>query len=451
MLPTLLARCRSGVGAALETASAATRVASASTATASWCAPVASASGDALPAAASSGLCVRPYSVTLPTPSTGPEDELYVGAYTPITKNLWRARHAQGNSGYRPAPPDSGARPPKPTSVVYEFSTDRALQDMYRNPWGNMRLGRLLEDLDSLAGNVAFEHCYTGGTKPLLVTASVDEIALQHPLKLEREVVVRGQVVWVGKSSLDIRMQLFQEQHAPAPSLEALFSFVQLDPATRKAAPVVPLVPQLPVDVEAFAQRQAVADARRLARQQGGASGAPALPAEAREWVRAAQRMQELPALAEAGAILLPHTRQQNTFVCQPQHRNTHGRVFGGFLMRRAFELGFATSYMFGGARPSFHKVDEITFARPVDVGDLLRLSSSVLHSENLPGSSDKGRVVVEVEARVTKPEQRDSFVTNTFLFAFNVSGPPGKPLQLRRVLPTTDEEAARCWRARQV
>jgi hypothetical protein len=28
----------------------------------------------------------------------------------------------------------------------------------YRNPWGFLRMGRLLEDLDSLAGSIAFSH-----------------------------------------------------------------------------------------------------------------------------------------------------------------------------------------------------------------------------------------------------------------------------------------------------
>lgn len=52
---------------------------------------------------------------------------------------------------------------------------------------------------------------HTGGSAlPLLVTASVDEISVRHPLRLERDVVVRGQVVWTGRSALDIRMQLFQ-------------------------------------------------------------------------------------------------------------------------------------------------------------------------------------------------------------------------------------------------
>lgn len=35
----------------------------------------------------------------------------------------------------------------------------------YRNPWGHARIGRLLEDLDSLAGNVAFLHWYINCVK----------------------------------------------------------------------------------------------------------------------------------------------------------------------------------------------------------------------------------------------------------------------------------------------
>ncbi|GLC67776.1 hypothetical protein PLESTF_000606200 [Pleodorina starrii] len=396
----------------------------------------------------------------------GGADEMYVGAYTPITKKLWVER-ASKRATAAPAEPTGEGRPPKHVSVTYNFSTDRTLHEMYRydrfrsrNPWGHLRLGRLLEDLDSLAGNVAFEHCHTGRGPPLLVTASVDEIAVRHPLLVDRDIVVRGQVVWTGKSSLDIRMQLFQAHHAPDPSLEALFSFVHLDPATGKGAPVAPLRPQSAADVETFRQRQAVADARRAARQRQQAQGAGgdgggephAVPPEAREWVRAARRLRELPALAATDAVLMPSTCQHNTFICQPQNRNTSGRIFGGFLMRRAYELAFATTYMFGGVRPAFHKVEEITFSRPVDVGDLLRLTSTVVHAAHLDEQRERARVVVEVEARVTKPEAVDSFVTNTFTFVYELRARPGgPPLPLKRVLPTCEEEALRCWRARQL
>lgn len=36
------------------------------------------------------------------------------------------------------------------------------------------------------------------------------------------------------------------------------------------------------------------------------------------------------------------------------------GRIFGGFLMRRAYELARSTAHLFGGRRPVFHELDLI-------------------------------------------------------------------------------------------
>ena len=44
--------------------------------------------------------------------------------------------------------------------------------------------------------------------------------------------------------------------------------------------------------------------------------------------------------------------------------------------MRRAFELAFATAYLFCGTKPSFLEVDEVTFRRPVEIGNLLQFES---------------------------------------------------------------------------
>jgi acyl-coenzyme A thioesterase 9 len=59
----------------------------------------------------------------------------------------------------------------------------------------------------------------------------------------------------------------------------------------------------------------------------------------------------ELPGPSKGSAILSAATALENTFVTQPQTRNMSGRVFGGFLMKRAFELAFSTAYMFSGCR----------------------------------------------------------------------------------------------------
>ena len=72
------------------------------------------------------------------------------------------------------------------------------------------------------------------------------------------------------------------------------------------------------------------------------------------------KRLLRMPALADHGEILLGETRLQNALIAQPQQRNTAGRVFGGFLMRRAFELAHTTAYLFSGRRPIFLELDEV-------------------------------------------------------------------------------------------
>jgi hypothetical protein len=41
------------------------------------------------------------------------------------------------------------------TSVSYGLSSDLVLREHYRDPWNSIRVGKLLEDLDALAGTIA--------------------------------------------------------------------------------------------------------------------------------------------------------------------------------------------------------------------------------------------------------------------------------------------------------
>ena len=41
---------------------------------------------------------------------------------------------------------------------------------------------------------------------------------------------------------------------------------------------------------------------------------------------------------------------------------------------------------MFAGQRPTFKEVDEVTFMRPVDVGDLLKFRSCIIRTEPSAG-----------------------------------------------------------------
>lgn len=131
-------------------------------------------------------------------------------------------------------------------------------------------------------------------------------------------------------------------------------------------------------------------------------------------------------------------TRATNLFLCNPQQRNTAGRIFGGFLMRRAFELAHATAYRFCGQPPKIVEVDEVNFKAPVSIGDLLKIEAHVLYTEVKDGCR---QMHVEAIAHITDPEAMKDTVSNEFQFTFEINGeePP-----LRRMLPASGAVARR-------
>lgn len=57
------------------------------------------------------------------------------------------------------------------------------------------------------------QHCCNddGSTRPLLlVTASVDRIVLKKPILIDADLTIVGAVTWVGRSSMEIQMEVIQ-------------------------------------------------------------------------------------------------------------------------------------------------------------------------------------------------------------------------------------------------
>ena len=148
--------------------------------------------------------------------------------------------------------------------------------------------------------------------------------------------------------------------------LTANFIFVALDCKTRKAVPVNRLSPETEQEKLHFEEVEARNNLRKRKRggdrrdfENGDVNRLEALLAEGRIFC-------DMPALADRESILLRDTCLENSLICQPQQRNIHGRIFGGFLIRRAFELAFSTAYVFAGMVPCFLEVDHVDFLRPV-------------------------------------------------------------------------------------
>ncbi|CAO2818950.1 unnamed protein product [Amaranthus hypochondriacus] len=383
---------------------------------------------------------------------------LWPGMYhSPVTIALWETRSRIFEVMNDPSidhPPQTQLLTKTPSqsrmTVLYNFSSDFILREQYRDPWNEMRIGKLLEDLDALAGTISVTHCSDDDftTRPLLlVTASVDRIVLKKPISVDSDLRISGSVIWVGMSSIEIQLDVGQAIEGSSASdsiaLTANFIFVARDSKTRKAAPVNRLSPETEKEKQLFEDAEARSKFRKRKRGQnqrdysdGEVHRLAALLSEGRIFC-------DMPALADRNSILLRDTRLANSLICQPQQRNIHGRIFGGFLMHRAFELAFSTAYAFAGVRPSFLEVDHVDFLKPVDVGDFLRLKSCVLYTE--VEDPEHPLINVEVEAHVTRPELRSSEVSNTFYFTFTIC-PEAKAekdkINIRNVVPATEEEA---------
>ncbi|XP_062194175.1 acyl-coenzyme A thioesterase 2, chloroplastic [Phragmites australis] len=393
---------------------------------------------------------------------------LWPGMYhSPVTNALWEARSSIFERMMDAGAPGEEQRPQTElltktpaqsrTIIVYKFATDDILREQYRDPWNEVRIGKLLEDLDALAGTIAVKHCSDedSTTRPLLVvTASVDKMVLKKPIRVDTDLKIAGAVTYVGRSSIDIQIEVTQvDQDGDIQSdpiaLTANFTFVARDSMTGKSAPVNRLSPETEREKQLFGEREAHDKTRKRKReeQKGGLeNGIHKLCAEAERLnvlLAEGRVFSDLPALADRDSILLRDTRLENSLICQPQQRNLHGRIFGGFLMHRAFELAFSTAYAFVGQRPCFLEVDHVDFLKPVDVGDFLRFKSCVLYTQL--GNPEQPLVNVEVVAHVTRPEIRKSEVSNTFHFTFTVSSDVLKNgLKIRNVVPSTEEEARR-------
>ncbi|XP_061521988.1 acyl-CoA thioesterase 9, tandem duplicate 1 isoform X10 [Phycodurus eques] len=296
------------------------------------------------------------------------------------------------------------------------------LREKYLTFHNTVRFGRILEDLDSLAVLISYAHTYNPALKrsPLsIVTALVDKIDMrQQAIYPACDIKFTGHVTWVGKTSIEAKMHMTQYRNgAYSPVLDATFVMVARDPENKRAAFVNPLSPEGPEEEELFRQGE-VNKSRRV--ELSTASLLKAAPtAEERNIVHGLfLNTLDTKTVSFRGRLLPPDSvwmedaKLKGLEICHPQERNIFNRIFGGFLMRKAYELGWANACAFGGGRPGLVAVDDILFQKPVEIGSLLLLSSQVCYTEGK-------HIQVRVHSEVFDPLTRQHNTTNVFHFTF--------------------------------
>lgn len=234
------------------------------------------------------------------------------------------------------------------------------------------RLGKLLEDLDALAGTVAYRHCDDGDgstTPPQIVTACVDRVRVSSRRALDfredGDLELRGRVAHVGSSTMQIEGDVVD-----AGTGEVLVTSLFVMAARENGKPWK-RVPRLERETASMLSGRPVPTGESFSTQ----------------WVMG------------------------STWLTEPQDKNLSGNVFGGVLIRKAVELAQATAMVHLGqsAGGCISAIEQVNFFRPVPVGAVV-IFSAKLGKES---GSDSWQVMVETE--VLELNSNERFHSHTF------------------------------------
>ncbi|XP_039265227.2 acyl-coenzyme A thioesterase 9, mitochondrial-like [Styela clava] len=297
--------------------------------------------------------------------------------------------------------------------------SDPVIREKYKGLYDNVRLGQLLENLDTFAVHISYLHnnpysSKTGESPLSIVTAMVDEIKIHnHCLESQADILLKGHVTWTGKSSMEIKMWLTQ---LAKPIIDATFVMVARDPLNRSAI-VYPLLMEDPKDKALFQE----GEKHKIERLEEAKYSLLKYPPkeEERQVVHdlflqtldtktMSFRGRQLP----EDCVWMEDTKLKNSIICFPEKRNIHNKIFGGFLMRTGFELAWANACIFSKTRPHVTAVDDILFRCPVQIGSLLLISSQVCFSQGKDFH-------IRAHAEVMDPHTGVSTTCNTFNFSF--------------------------------
>lgn len=128
------------------------------------------------------------------------------------------------------------------------------------NHYGRLFGGELLKWIDELAGIVAIRH--SGCT---ITTAAIDNLQFKAPAHEGDLIVLRGMVTYVGRSSMEIRVDTYREE---TDGTRTLVNRAYIDMVAINSEGVPVEVPDIRIETEDQQQEYAAAQKRKALRKQ---------------------------------------------------------------------------------------------------------------------------------------------------------------------------------------
>lgn len=271
----------------------------------------------------------------------------------------------------------------------------------------NMRFGLLLEVLDKVAEEAALNYVNRFFPEARVVTAAIDNIVIRHVTDMSRDVHFKARINHVGRSSLEIGIRVEQPGGPVRHIASCYFTMVARSGMGEGAVSVS--LPGLEYGDEIEKQRAEKALQRRKEYKQQQALLREPPSREEFQMLTDLHTAQDEPGFNGLLAGKLSADAWERMY---PEQENVPKKIFGGYLIRRAYELSSICSEQVGSNRPIAAAVNRINFFHPVRMGDTLHYTTRVVYTN---GSF----ICVEANIERISRDKTTKALSNSCLFTF--------------------------------
>ena len=225
---------------------------------------------------------------------------------------------------------------PTDTSIttVLPLESDAALQRRFMvigQPMrGNLRFGLTLELLDKMAEDTALAYVRRFDPDARVVTAAIDNIRVRRPADVTRDLRFLARVNYVGRTSMEVGIRVEQDGDAAGHIASCYFTMVARHGERSMAVP--PLEPADPLEMRRH--ERAIARRKRLRAEEEELRQPPTR--EEFEMLRGLHMEQESDGFDGLRVGELVTSSWERVY---PEQENVPLKIFGGYLVHRAYEL----------------------------------------------------------------------------------------------------------------
>ncbi len=300
---------------------------------------------------------------------------------------------------------------------------------------GNVRFGCLLEVLDKVAEDTALNYVRQFHPEARVVTAAIDEIVIMNAADVTRDFLLHARINHVGNTSMEVGIRV---EHPSDKSGEAglyiascFFTMVaRLGVGEQSTSLKIPPLEYID-ELEQKHFDNAITSRKVYRTQQDAAQEPPT-----REEYDLLNRLHHAQEQPDFNGLLAGSLVADSWERMYPEKENVPTTIFGGYLMRRAYELASICADLVAPNRPVIVAVNRVNFFSPVNLGDKLHYTCRVVYT---------GKTSISVEANIRRisRDRTSTSLSNSCLFTFVNVDDMLIPQPVPSIYPTTYAEDA--------